>query len=111
MRLQLVRSTGNCSQPYLKIVNFVNELLVLGIHCSSRGNLKDSSIFKIDKVVLEGTEKRELIYKRDEEENYGKSPFWDSCSVQLGQWAAGSKGSNESQTSVFGSELESSVIY
>lgn len=70
------KSTGHCSQPCLKIVNFVNELLVLGIHCSSRGNLQGSSIFKIDKVALEVTEKRELIYNRDEEEKFGKSPFW-----------------------------------
>lgn len=59
------------------MVNFVNELLALGIHCSSRGNLKGSSIFKIDKVALQVIEKRELIYKRDGEENYGKSPFWE----------------------------------
>lgn len=77
MSLLLVRSTGNCSQPCLKIVNFVNELLVLGIHCSSRENLQGSSIFKIDKVALEVTVKRELKYNRDEEEKYGKSPFWE----------------------------------
>lgn len=53
----------------------MNELLVLGIHCSSRRNLEGFSIFKIDKVALEVTEKRELIYKRDEGEKYGKSTF------------------------------------
>lgn len=52
--LLLVRSTGNCVERCLKIVNFLNELLVPGIHCSSRGNLEGSSMFKIDKVALQG---------------------------------------------------------
>lgn len=62
----LVRSTGNCIQPCLKIVNFLNELLVPGIHCSSTGNLEGSSMFRIDKVALEVKKRRDShIYKKD----------------------------------------------